>query len=175
MVIAEYKNIVIKDLNSSYARELARLGDNPNVFACVSNSFPNPYTEKDAHQFISKAIDQKMGHIFAIEWNGKYVGNVGLHFKPGLEEKSVELGYFIGEEYWGNGIATQAVELMCKYGFENLDINRINASVMDFNVASQKVLNKCGFEKEGVLKQALFKLGKFHDDHRYGLLKPQKA
>jgi len=171
MVIAKNKNIILKDLDSTNAKELARLGNNPNVFKCVSDTFPNPYLEKDAQEFISKAISKKIGHIFAIEWNGNYVGNIGLHFKTGLEYKSVELGYFIGEEYWGNGIATEAVNLICNYGFENLEINRINASVMDFNIASIRVLEKCGFEKEGVLKKALFKLGDFYDDHRFGLLK----
>lgn len=109
--------------------------------------------------------------IFAIEWNGIHVGNIGLHFQTGLERKSVEIGYFIGEEYWGNGIATKAIGLMRNYGFATLDINRIMASVVGFNKASMKALENNGFEKEGVFKQALFKLGEFHDDHRYAKLK----
>ena len=60
---------------------------------------------------------------------------------------------------------------MCDYGFQNLDINRIIGSVMDFNIGSMRVLEKCGFKKEGAFKQALIKLGEFHDDYRYGLLK----
>ena len=118
------------------------------------------------NQNIEKAI------IFAIEWNGTYVGNVGLHFRTGLERKSVEIGYFIGEEYWGNGIATEAVKLICQYGFENLDVNRIIAGVFAHNEGSKRVLEKCGFELEGIMKQALFKMGEFYDNYRYGLLKP---
>ena len=67
------------------------------------------------------------------------MGNIGLHFQTGLERKFVEIGYFIGEEYWGNGIGTQAVSLMCDYGFQNLDITRIIGSVMDFNIGSMRV------------------------------------
>lgn len=171
MRIAEKGDVVLKELSESYAAEMSRLGDNPEIFKSVSDSFPSPYTLEEAHKFISLAKSKKIGHILAIEWKGIYVGNVGLHFRTGLERKSVEIGYFIGEEYWGNGIATTAVELMCEYGFSNLDINRIIASVMDFNLASQRVLEKSGFVKEGVFKQALYKLNSFHDDHRYAKLK----
>lgn len=170
-VIIHKGEIEICELTKDIAKEMARLGDNPNVFKCVSDSFPNPYTYEKALEFIAKAQEQKIGHIFGIYWKGTFVGNIGLHSQTGLERKSVEIGYFIGEEYWGNGIGTQAVSLMCDYGFQNLDINRIIGSVMDFNIGSMRVLEKCGFKKEGVFKQALIKLGEFHNDYRYGLLK----
>ncbi len=170
-VIIHKGDIELCELTNNIAKEMARLGDNPNVFKCVSDNFPNPYTHEKALEFIAKAHEQKIGHIFGIYWKGTFVGNIGLHFQTGLERKSVEIGYFIGEEYWGNGIATQGVSLMCNYGFQNLDINRIIGSVMDFNIGSMRVLEKCGFEKEGVFKQAIFKLGEYHDDYRYGLLK----
>ena len=171
MKIDEQGDIALFELSEKYAQEMARLGDNPNIYKCVSDNFPTPYTIDKAKEFIELANSLSIGHIFAIEWKGAYAGNIGLHFKQGLERKSVELGYFIGEEYLGNGIATQAIKIICEYGLKHLDINRISASVMDFNLASMRALEKNGFEKEGVFKQALFKLGKFFDDHRYGKLK----
>ncbi len=171
MKISEKGDIALFELTNEYASEMARLGDNPNIFRCVSDSFPSPYTKEKALEFIAMAKEKKKAHVFGVFWKGTFVGNIGLHFQSGLERKSVEIGYFIGEEYWGNGIATQAVSMMCEYGFNNLDINRIIGSVMDFNIGSMRVLEKCDFEKEGVFKQALIKLGKFHDDYRYAKLK----
>lgn len=160
------RKLTLKDVDT-----LAHLGNNINIFRFTSDSFPYPYTKEKAVEFIKKAIKGENEVIFAIEWNGNYVGNTGLHFRTGLERKSVEIGYFIGEEYWGNGIATEAVKLICEYGFEHLDINRIIAGVFAHNEGSKRVLEKCGFELEGVMKKALFKMGDFYDNFRYALLK----
>lgn len=167
----ESNNIKLRKLTLEDADVLAHLGNNINVFRFTSDTFPHPYTKEKAIEFINKAIKGENEIIFAIEWKEKYVGNTGLHFQTGLERKSVELGYFIGEEYWGNGIATEAVKLICAYGFANLDINRIIAGVIEGNSSSMRVLEKNGFELEGIMKQALFKMGEFRDNYRYGLLK----
>lgn len=80
-VIIHKGEIEICELTKDIAKEMARLGDNPNVFKCVSDSFPNPYTYEKALEFIAKAQEQKIGHIFGIYWKGTFVGNIGLHSK----------------------------------------------------------------------------------------------
>ena len=167
----ESNNVKLRKLTLDDADTLAHLGNNINIFQFTSDNFPHPFTKEKAIKFINKAIKGENETIFAIEWNGIYVGNTGLHYQTGLERKSVEVGYFIGEEYWGNGIATEAVKQICEYGFANLDINRIIAGVIEGNKGSMRVLEKNGFELEGIMKQALLKMGKFKDNYRYGLLK----
>ena len=169
--MSEKNTVRLRELTLDDATTLSKLGNNINIFRYTSDSFPHPYTKEKAIEFINKAIKGENAVIFAIEWNGVYVGNTGLHFQTGLERKSVEIGYFIGEDYWGNGIASEAVKQICKYGFENLDINRIFAGVIEGNKGSMKVLERNGFELEGLYKKALLKLGEFKDNYRYGLLK----
>jgi RimJ/RimL family protein N-acetyltransferase len=74
------------------------------------------------------------------------------------------------EPFWNKGIMTKAVNLICDYGFSNLDIVRIFTGVFDYNISSQKVLEKCGFTKEAVFKDAIFKNGKVCNEIRYSKL-----
>ena len=82
-------------------------------------------------------------------------------------QKSAEIGYWIGEPFWGKGIATKAVELITKYGFDELNLNRIYTGVFEYNIVSMKVLEKNGFQKEGIFKNAVLKNDKVYDEHRF--------
>jgi RimJ/RimL family protein N-acetyltransferase len=84
------------------------------------------------------------------------------------------MGYFIGERYWNKGLTTEAVKRMVTYVFTHFPhLHKIYATPFDFNTASQKVLQKAGFEREAILKQAAIKNGKIIDEHYYSLLKDQ--
>jgi RimJ/RimL family protein N-acetyltransferase len=96
---------------------------------------------------------------------------IGLHPQKDVYRLSAELGYWIGEPFWGNGIATKAVELILKYGFETLNLNRIYAGVFEHNIASMRVLEKCDFVKEGIAKQAVIKNNKVIDEHKFAIIK----
>jgi RimJ/RimL family protein N-acetyltransferase len=85
--------------------------------------------------------------------------------------KSAEIGYLLNEQFWNRGIMTKAVNLICEYGFVELDIVRIHTGVFEYNLASQRVLEKCGFVKEGVFRKAIFKNGILWDEIRYANLK----
>jgi RimJ/RimL family protein N-acetyltransferase len=82
-----------------------------------------------------------------------------------------EIGYWIGEPYWGQGIATKAVELVTEYGFNRLGLERIYSGVFDFNKASQKVLEKSGFTLEGIFKKSVIKNGRIINEYRYAKIK----
>ena len=84
---------------------------------------------------------------------------------------SAEIGYWIGEPYWGLGIATRAVELLTQYGFNQLGLVRIYSGVFDFNVPSRKVLEKAGFKLEGIFEKSIIKNGEIRDEYRYAKLK----
>jgi len=146
---------------------MAEIADNEKVAVNLRDAFPSPYTVEDAQKFISMCLKQDPYEVFAIEYEGEYVGNIGLHRQDDVYRKTAELGYFIGEPYWNKGITTRAVNLICDYGFRELDIIKIFSGVFSFNTASQKVLEKCGFALEAVLKSAVIKNGKIFDEYRY--------
>lgn len=85
---------------------------------------------------------------------------------------TVSIGYFLAEDNWGKGIATESVEMLVKFLFEEVNVNRIQAEVMPANEVSKKVLLKNGFMKEGLLRQAFIWSGKgIIDLEIYGILK----
>lgn len=153
---------------------MARIANNAKIAANLRDGFPHPYTEGDAEKFILFATHDKKSKVFAIEWEGLHVGNVGLHRKEDIYKDTAEIGYFIGEDYWGKGIATSAVALAVRYGFEEMDLRRIDAGVFDYNVGSMRVLEKCGFQKEGIARHAAFKLGKVLDEHRFAIVRDEE-
>ncbi|MFT6922931.1 MAG: ribosomal-protein-alanine N-acetyltransferase [Crocinitomicaceae bacterium] len=149
---------------------LIELGNNSNISDNLTDGFPHPYTDEAAIKFINETLqDDPIGH-FAIEESGIYVGNIGLHPSKDIYRFNAEIGYFIGEPYWNRGIATKAIKIITRYGFEKMNLNRIYAGVFDYNPSSARVLEKCGFEYEGLFKKALFKNGEFHDELRYAFV-----
>jgi len=94
-----------------------------------------------------------------------------LILQQDVYRKSVEIGYWLGEPFWGMGIATKAVGLIASHAFEDLGLMRIFAGVFEYNIGSMKVLERNGFQKEGIAKKAVFKSDKFWDEHRYYKLK----
>lgn len=159
--------IVLRPLVQADKYRLAELANNPKVAVNLRDGFPHPYTLPDAEKFIENFGIQKPQQIFAIEYNGEYVGNIGLHKATDVYRLTAEIGYFLGEPYWNMGIMTKAVNLICDYGFKNLDIIRIHAGIFEFNPASMRVLEKCGFKKESVAEKAIFKKGKVWNEIKY--------
>lgn len=151
--------------------EIARLANNRNIWNFLLDRMPYPYAEKDAEDFITWVRSQTPIQHFVIKLGITVVGVIGLEIQEDVFKKSANLGYWLGTPYHNKGIMTQAVKLMCNYGFEKMDIVRIQAHVFDFNVASQRVLEKCGFEREAILKDACFKNGQICDDVIYSKLK----
>jgi ribosomal-protein-alanine N-acetyltransferase len=85
--------------------------------------------------------------------------------------KTAILGYWLSEELWGKGIVSEAVKLVTNYAFTQLDLIRLQASVYSKNPASMRVLEKAGYQKEGVMRNAVIKNGVVMDEHLYAILK----
>jgi RimJ/RimL family protein N-acetyltransferase len=159
----------------SDAESLAENANNINIWNNVRDYFPYPYTARNGEEFIAMVLNKpKPVTDFAIEVEGSAVGGIGIVLNSDVERIAVEIGYWLGERYWGRGIMTSAVNEMIDYAFANFSIIKIYAPVFDFNIASQRVLLKVGFEKEAVLKQAAIKNNKIIDLHYYGLIKNKK-
>lgn len=167
------QDIQLREITLADRQQLVLLANNIHVGQNLRDGFPHPYSLKDADKFIRHCMKLSPPEIFAIEWEATYVGNIGLHPGTDVYRKSAELGYFLGEPYWNKGIMTRSVNLICDYGFRNMDIVRIYSGVFDFNKASQRVLEKCGFTLEGISKKAVFKNGRFCDEYRYAKVKTE--
>jgi len=165
-------HIVLRPLSLSDAVRLAELANNEKISVNLRDGFPHPYTLADAENFLQKFTNQDPVTFFGIGFNGEYVGNISLVPGQDVYRKSAEIGYFIGEPYWNKGIVTTAVNLISEYGFNHLDIIRIHTGVFEYNTASQRVLEKCGFVKEGIFRKSVFKQGRLWDEVRYAKFKP---
>lgn len=163
-------DVKLRTLEPSDKTQMAQLANNKKVWDNVRDAFGHPYTEKNAEEFIEHQAKSDTEKVFAIECNGELCGLVGLILQKDVYRNSAEIGYWIGEPFWGQGIATQAVGLLARHAFEKLSLVRLYAGVFEFNVGSMRVLEKNGFQKEGVSKKAVFKNGEFWNEHRYGLL-----
>lgn len=154
----------ISDLDS-----LVENANNPNIAKFMTNGFPHPYTPENGKAFIAMATKDEPIHIFAIDVNGKAVGGVGIHPQSDILCKNAELGYWLGENYWGKGIVTKAIKQITDFAFKTYDINRIYARPFGNNLASQHVLEKCGFKLEAKIEKNIFKNGEYLDELIYAI------
>ncbi len=154
----------IDDLES-----LVKYGNNKNIANFMMDRFPHPYTIENGKQFIEFASKHKPLHMFAIEINGEACGGIGLHPQEDIHCKNAELGYWLGEPFWGNGIITKAIVEMVDYGFRNFDVTRIFAKPFGNNLASQKVLEKAGFKFEARFEKTFYKNDEYLDELVYAM------
>lgn len=139
---------------------------------------PYPYTEEAGKWFVgfSEQLYKQFGHDlnFAIRKNnGELIGVIGFHGKNNMHPiaHKDEIGYWIAKPFWGKGIMTQALNAMIGYGIQVRGLSRFEAPVYAGNIASQKVLLKCGFKEEGHMPKAYFKNGIFQDGKLFALVK----
>ena len=152
---------------------LAENLNNVKILDNLRDGLPFPYTEKDAEDFIRAMLsaDEDKTFAFAVTADDKVIGSIGIFRCGNIHYRTAELGYYIGEPYWGNGYTTEAVRQICSYVFDNTDIIRIFAEPFESNAASCRVLEKAGFACEGVLRCNAFKNGKLENMKMYALIK----
>jgi RimJ/RimL family protein N-acetyltransferase len=142
---------------------LVQHANNRNVWINLRNRFPYPYTTADAENFFYVVVGSEPETSFAIEVNGKAVGGIGFSPLEDEEYRSAEIGYWLGEEFWGRGIATEVLIAVTEYAFSQFDLSRLYAHVFEWNVASARVLEKAAYEFEGRLRKSVTKDGKTID------------
>jgi len=149
--------IVLRPWQKEDAGQLASLANNYNIWLNVRDRFPHPYTIRDALDWFAYNREFTPARTLAIMYNGSIAGSVGVLVKEDVYRKSIEVGYFIGEQYWGRGIATRAMALLLDYIRSNFSVVRVYAKVFEHNAASMKVLEKNGFHLESVRYKSVFK------------------
>jgi RimJ/RimL family protein N-acetyltransferase len=155
----------------SDADSLVRLADNRAVWRNLRDAFPNPYTRKDARAWIRAVTRQLPCMHFALTAGPgpapEVAGGIGLIPQADVHAGTAEIGYWLGEPYWGRGLMTAALAAFTAYAFSEFRYRRIFAHVLEWNPASMRVLEKCGYVEEGRMRKSALKDGKVADEFLY--------
>ncbi len=165
--VGEYK---LRPWRIDDASALTRYANNKHIADNLRDTFPSPYTEKDAKEWIHHCQAEPLTN-FAIATKSEAIGNIGAHIGPDIHRYSAEVGYWIGEAYWNKGVMTRALKAFSAYAFDKLGMVRLYATVFEWNPASARVLEKAGYLLEGRLRKYVTKNGRIADALMYALVK----
>lgn len=171
----ECSSCVIRDWQPSDQAALIAVANNRNVWRNLHHRFPHPYTQADAGRWFSLLASMPEPTHWAIEVNGIAAGGIGVELGEGIFVKSGQLGYWLGEQYWGRGLMSEAVESVSEYALSHFGLARLEAPVFAWNPASMRVLEKAGFAREGVLRSSALKEGQLIDQVLYALVRHNDA
>lgn len=157
---------VLRPWKAEDAESLTQYANNPRIASSMRDGFPSPYTRDDADRFIASATTENTLFL-AIEVEGRAVGGIGIHRLDDVYRNTAEIGYWLGEPYWGRGIITEAVRTLVPVAFDLYPIRRIQAGVFSTNPASMRVLEKNGFIREAIHSQAITKNNQVLDEILY--------
>ncbi len=155
------------------AAALVRHANNVNVSKQLRDRFPHPYTISAARAFLDHTVPARPVTNFAIDLEGESVGGIGFASGTDVERFSAEIGYWLGEAFWGRGIVTEALSLVTEYAFTRMNILRLFALPFADNAASARVLEKAGYVREGLLRAASVKFGVPRDQLMYARINPR--
>ncbi len=163
MLTFALESCLLRPWRSDDVEPLVRHANNRNVWINLRDRFPHPYTHTDARQWIELAQTLPPNTQFAIDVGGEAVGGIGFELQSDIDRVAAEIGFWLGESYWGRGIATQALTAISESALKRPELFRLYASVLDYNPGSMRVLEKAGYKREGIMRQSAIKDGKVVD------------
>lgn len=163
---------IVRPWTTADAESLQRHANNRHVSIHLRDRFPYPYALENAKTFLGWLANQPSPTVWAIEVDGEAVGGIGIELHSDIERVSAEIGYWLGEQVWGRGIATEALRAVTREAFIRYDLTRIYAVPFADHPASIRVLEKAGYVKEGVMRHSAIKDGKVRDQALYAIYKP---
>lgn len=149
---------------------LANHANNKDIWLNLRDHFPHPYTQTDASQWINQVVDACPETNFAIAVGDEAVGGIGLVLHEDIERCSAEVGYWLGQTYWGRGIMTVVLKAFTHYAFREFDLLRLYAVPFLRNAPSINVLEKAGYQRKGIMRQSAIKNGQVLDQVLYACL-----
>ena len=161
----------VRSFRPDDAEALARNANNRNVSRNMRDTFPYPYRLSDAREWIDFATTQSPEANFAIASDRELIGGIGITLQSDVNRHSAEIGYWLGEPHWGQGIATAALQAMTDWAFAEFDLVRLYGEVFEWNPASGRVLEKAGYELEGRLRRSIVKDGQVIDALLYAIVR----
>ncbi|KAF7591701.1 hypothetical protein BBP40_001214 [Aspergillus hancockii] len=171
-------NYLIRPYHIGDIEAIAKEANNPQIARWLRNQFPQPYSLEEAKNWVSIANSSSPTLNFAIcrQEDNVLVGSIGLTPKGDVYYRTMEIGYWLGQDHWGKGIATQALSALTRWAFENFGhILRLEAEIYEGNEASQRVLVKAGYELEGRRRKAAEKNGVVLDVLMFATFRPEVA
>ncbi len=167
---------VVREWQTGDAEPLAVQANDRQVWLGLRDAFPHPYGPEDAKRFIDMARQMSPATFFAIEAGGKVAGGIGYTKHPDVERIGAEVGYWLGQAFWGQGIATAALRLLTSHAFTaNAELRRLYAVPYCSNPGSARVLEKAGYRREGTLRQSALKDGRVLDQWMYSIVRDEWA
>jgi RimJ/RimL family protein N-acetyltransferase len=164
---------VIRRWRTRDAGSVVRYANNFNVSRYLRDRFPYPYTLQHARAFLAGAVDEEGEETkFAIDVDGEAVGGIGLIPGADIDRFSAEIGYWLGEPFWGRGIVSEALIVVSARAFDRLNLLRLFALAFADNVSSVRVLEKAGYAREGRLASGAVKHGRVYDQLLYARVNP---
>lgn len=143
--------IELTEYSERHKDGMVRILNNENIVKWLIGP-PFPYSELDALQYIKICREKKgIDYSFAIEYEGEFAGGISIHLK---NDFSAVTGYYLDEKHWNKGIMTEILKRVADFAFNTLNLKRISAYVFEDNIASERLLLKCGFEYEGYLRKS---------------------
>ncbi len=165
---------LVREWRATDATALARQANERRVWVNLRDAFPHPYSLEDAERFLATALSMSPQTYFAIEAAGRVAGGIGYTLHQDVERVGAELGYWLGVEFWGQGIATAAVRAVTQHAFvRHPELRRLYAVPFSSNPASARVLSKAGYRLEGTLCQSAIKDGKILDQWMYAIVRQE--
>ena len=166
--------ITLRPLQLIDSTSIAFHANNRLVSDNLRDVFPYPYTETDAIQFVQMASAKLPTTEFAISVSDEVIGVAGIILKEDIYRNNGEIGYWIGQRYWGEGVGTWVVGELVRIAFEDFTLYRVYAEVFENNIASARVLEKNGLIKEATLKNAIIKNGVRQNLNIYSIINPKQ-
>ena len=163
---------VLRPWRSEDLESLVRHADNANVSRGLRDRFPYPYTRSAGEWFLADVQQEHDDWRLAIEVEGEAVGGAGINPGQDVHRVSGEVGYWLGEAYWGRGIVPAALRALVPAAMDHFKLTRVAAGVYSNNPRSMRVLEKAGFECEGVQRAAVLKRGELLDLVVYAVVRP---
>jgi RimJ/RimL family protein N-acetyltransferase len=164
--------IVVREWEEADAAAVAEQANDRRVWLGLRDAFPHPYGIEDGQRFIAMARAMAPRTFFAIEVEGRVAGGIGYTLHSDVERIGAEVGYWLGHEFWGRGIATAALRLLTAHAFQaNPELRRLWAVPYATNAASARVLEKAGYTREGTLRRSAIKDGRILDQWMYAIVR----
>jgi ribosomal-protein-alanine N-acetyltransferase len=166
-VILELDKCTVRSYRAEDAESLAAHANNRKVWQNLRDGFPHPYSIEDARTFIRRAVSANPESMYAICVEGSAAGGIGFSPHTDIERISAEIGYWLGEPFWGRGIVTEALRAVTEYAVEQHGLLRVYAVPFESNKASHRVLEKSGYRLEGRMHKSAIKDGQVIDQLMY--------
>jgi RimJ/RimL family protein N-acetyltransferase len=174
MISIPLESCEIRSWRAGDVHSLVEQANNRAIWINLRDAFPHPYTQRDARQFVRRVRGTRPETTFAIAVDRAAVGAIGFVLRPDVERVSAEIGYWLGEAFWGRGIATDAVVAITRHAIEAHGLTRIYALPFAWNIASSRVLEKAGYMLEARLRRSAIKDGIITDQLQYAFIAPER-